>query len=52
MNRQAKATAKRLYENLKDIRNRVATGQTTTFSERNYLNIVTKEQVKKKKQIV
>lgn len=40
---------KRIYEQLKDIRTRVSTGQTTTFSERNWLNMQLKTQAKKKK---
>ena len=48
MNRQAKATAKKQYELIKDIRNRVATGQTTTFAERNIMYMELKKQAKKK----
>jgi len=40
---------KKVYEQLKDIRTRVTTGQTTTFAERNWLNIQMKQQAKKKK---
>ena len=41
------AEEKRQYEILKDIRTRVATGQTTTFKERNFLNVVMKKERKK-----
>ena len=40
---------KKCYESLKDIRNRVATGQTTTFAERNWMNIQLRRLAKKKK---
>ena len=40
---------KKLYEGLKDIKNRVATGQTTTFAERNWMNIQLKKLEKKKR---
>ena len=40
---------KKSYESLKDIRNRVATGQTTTFSERNWMNIQLRKQARKNK---
>jgi len=50
MNRQNKTIAKQQYELIKDIRNRVATGQTTTFAERNIMYIVAKKQAKKKRE--
>ena len=37
------------YEMIKDIRNRLASGQTTTFKERNILNMYNKKQAKKAK---
>ena len=37
------------YERIKDIRNRIATGQTTTFIERNIVNIYLKKLAKKQK---
>ena len=40
---------KKVYEKLKDIKTRVATGQTTTFAERNILKIILKKQSKNKK---
>ena len=40
---------KKSYEALNDIRNRVATGQTTTFAERNWMTIQLKKQQKKRK---
>jgi hypothetical protein len=48
MSRAEKTIAKKQYETLKDIRIRVATGQTTTFAERNYMHIVMKKNAKKK----
>jgi hypothetical protein len=41
------AEQKRQYEIIKDIRNRIATGQTTTFKERNLMYMVAKKQGKK-----
>lgn len=38
---------KKLYDKVKDIRNRIASGQTTTFKERNFMYIVDKKQKKK-----
>jgi len=40
---------KKSYEAFKDIKNRIATGKTTTFVERNIVNIILKKQKKKKK---
>ena len=40
---------KKLYEKVKDIRTRIATGQTTTFNERNIVAIINKKQTKKLK---
>ena len=39
---------KKSYEAFKDIKTRVATGQTTTFVERNIMKIILKKQAKKK----
>jgi hypothetical protein len=43
---------KKNYEIYKDIRNRVASGQTTTFAERNLLSIIMKKQAKKRKKFL
>jgi hypothetical protein len=50
--RQRKAEQKREYDRMKDIRTRVSTGQTTTFSERNLLYMYTKKIEKKKKMCI
>jgi hypothetical protein len=49
--RQRKTEKKREYDRIKDIRTRVATGQTTTFQERNQMYIYLKKIEKKKKSI-
>jgi len=42
---------KKVYEQLKDIKTRVATGQTTTFKERNWMTIVLKKEQHKRNKI-
>lgn len=43
---------KAVYNKFKDIKMRVATGQTTTFAERNWMNIILKKQEKKRKALL
>ena len=40
---------KKIYEMFKDIKTKIATGQTTTFAERNVMKIILKKQAKKQK---
>jgi len=47
MSRDQKVIERKTYETFKDIRNRIATGQTTTFAERNWVTIVLKKQDEK-----
>lgn len=40
---------KKLYNTIKDIKTRVATGETTTFAERNWMKIQVKREEKRRK---
>jgi len=40
---------KKTYESFKALRYKIVTGQPTTFAERNWMNIILKQQARKKK---